>query len=160
MIKEVEKDVLKSFDLVTFLRRLRQHGTALNLTLSHNQRKIAGMMATSRPIEYIDTKNMKDEWFINDSFSIKDKLRFWVYKKFLEILQKENKSQLKQKFPSDPQNILHTLQLSQIGGNLPSQNKVNPFKSPRMRENLYKDTEATFDTISKLTLDTHVNKYD
>jgi len=41
-----------------------------------------------RPIEYIDKntkENMKDEWFQNDSFSMKDQLSFFLYRKFLEI---------------------------------------------------------------------------
>ena len=45
-------------------------------------------MSLSRPVEGIKNDG-KDIWFQNESFSMKDKMRIWFYKKFLEIQLKK-----------------------------------------------------------------------
>ena len=79
-----EKDILQNLNLITFLRRIRQHGMALNFLLTQSQRQIASKMSLTRPVEYIESTG-NDIWFQNESFSMKDKLQLSFYKKFMNI---------------------------------------------------------------------------
>ena len=79
---------MKNLDVLNFTRRLRQHGIALNFIMKSSEMKTASRISNKRPIEYIGTEG-KDIWFENEVLGMKDKLRIYFYKKFLEIQMRE-----------------------------------------------------------------------
>ena len=92
-------------NVVSILRRLRFYGFAISfLSKNKNVTKTLIQLTKDKPVNFIDTDAVRFDIENIDSMTLKEKLRFYVYKKYLTICDNhEPKTALQYKNTGSPE---------------------------------------------------------
>jgi hypothetical protein len=83
-IEGIDDDLDRSLDIISYVKKLRMHGLALSVLLSHTEREVSGFLCDKR-----DVKHLREERTVDKRGAYKDhhNSRFWY--SIEDVSQKE-----------------------------------------------------------------------